>query len=170
MALLDKPAVAPASAWQVNAVVRPARRRYNMATWQFERMDPPSEPRARELWLQHAAGFIVFEDIRRYAMERIESSLSAEAVAAAKKGIDDAVYGLMMVIDGVSGGISNANYNVFIDFVVRLAKRKELIDDGLLSEVDLRQGDGMCMGYHGWLEGDFGKQPVAIARPSEDGA
>jgi hypothetical protein len=141
-----------------------------MATWQHELVDPPSEPRARELWLQHAAGFIVFEDVRRYAMERIEPGLSAEAVAAAKKGIDDAVYGLMMVIDGVSGGISNANHNVFIDFVVRLATRKDSIDDGLLSEVDLRQGDGMCMGYHGWLEGDYGKYPVAVARPSEDGA
>jgi hypothetical protein len=73
----------------------------------------------------------------------------------------------MMVIDGVSGGISNANQNVFIDFVVRLAKREDSKDDGLLEEVDLRQGDGMCMGYHGWLEGDFGRHPVAARRPSE---
>jgi hypothetical protein len=138
----------------------------HIATWQYELVEPPSEPRARELWLQHAAGFIVFEDVRRYAMERLEPDLSDEALAAAKKGIDDAVYGLMMVIDGVSGGVSNANNNVFIDFVVRLAKRKESIDDGLLSEVDLRRGDGMCMGYHGWLEGDFGGHPVAILRPS----
>jgi hypothetical protein len=130
-----------------------------MATFQYELVDPPSESRARELWLQHAAGFIVFEDIRRYAMELIEPGLSAEAVAAAKKGIDNAVYGLMMVIDGVSGGISNDNYNVFIDFVVRLAKRKQSTDDGLLSEVDLRHGDGMCMGYHGWLERGWREGP-----------
>jgi len=133
-----------------------------MATFQYELVDPPTEARARELWLQHSAGFIVCEDVRRFAMERIEPGLSAEAVAAAKKGIDDAVYGLMMVIDGVSGGISNANHNVYIDFIVRLANRKNSIDDGLLSEVDLRQGDGMCMGYHGWLESDFGKNPVAL--------
>jgi hypothetical protein len=138
-----------------------------MATWQYKLVDPPSESRPRELWLQHAAGFIVFEDVRRYAMERIEPGLSAEALAAAKKGIDDAVFGLMMVIDGVSGGISNANHNVFIDFVVRLARREGSDDNGLLSEVDLRQGDGMCMGYHGWLEGDFGKHPVAVPRPTD---
>jgi len=138
-----------------------------MATWQYRLVDPPSEPRSRELWLQHAAGFIFFEDIRRYAMERIDPGLSAEAIAAAKKGIDDAVYGLMMVIDGVTGGISNANHNLFVDFIVRLAKRKDSIDDGILSEVDLRHGDGMCMGYHGWLEGDFGKLPVAVSRPPE---
>jgi hypothetical protein len=136
-----------------------------MATWQYQLVDPPSEPRSRELWLQHAAGFIFFEDIRRYAMDQIDPSLSNEAMAAAKKGIDDAVYGLMMVIDGVTGGISNANHNVYVDFIVRLAKRKDSIDDGILSEVDLGHGDGMCMGYHGWLEGDFGKQQVAVSRP-----
>ena len=43
-----------------------------MATWQHQLVDPPTEPRARELWLQHAAGFIIFEDVRRYAMERID--------------------------------------------------------------------------------------------------
>jgi hypothetical protein len=138
-----------------------------MATWQYELLAPPSEQRARELWLQHAAGFIFFEDVRRYAVESIEPNVSDEARAAAKKAIDDAVYGLMMVIDGVSGGISNEKYNVFVDFVVRLAERHDSIDDGVMSEVDLRHGDGMCMGYHGWLKGDYGKHPVAVARPAE---
>ena len=135
-----------------------------MATWQYQLVDPPSEPRARELWLQHAAGFIIFQDVRRYAMERIEPGLSAEALAAARKSIDDAVYGLMMVIDGVTGGISNADHNVFIDVIVRLAGRKGGLDGEVLSEVDLRQGDGMCMGYHGWLTGDFGKHPLAMSQ------
>jgi len=103
-----------------------------MATLQYELADPPSEPRARELWLQHAAGFILFEDVRRYAMERLDPVLSDEAGAAAKKGFDDAIYGLMMVIDGVSGGISNANHTVYIDFVVRLAKRVDSKYDRLL--------------------------------------
>jgi hypothetical protein len=140
-----------------------------MSTSHYELVPPPSETRSRELWLQHAAGFILFEDVRRYALEQMQPGLSAEAVAAAKKGIDDAVYGLMMVIDGVSGNLSNANQSVLIDFIVRLAQRKNA-DDGLLSEVDLRQGDGMCMGYHGWIDGDYGKDPVAIERPGKDGA
>lgn len=136
-----------------------------MATYQYELATPPEEPRARELWLQHAAGFIVFEDIRRYAMERIAPVLTDEARAAVEKGIDDAVYGLMMVIDGVTGGISNANHTLYIDFIVRLARRGDSRTGGALSEVDLRQGDGMCMGYHSWLAGDFGKSPVAATLP-----
>jgi len=138
-----------------------------MATWQHELVDPPAEPRARELWLQHAAGFIVFEDIRRYATERIDPALSVEARAAVQKGIDDAVYGLMMVIDGVTGGLSNASHTLYIDFFVRLAQRGDSTADRVQSEVDLRQGDGMCMGCHGWLEGDFGEEPVAVPRPDK---
>jgi hypothetical protein len=38
-----------------------------MASWQHELVDPPAEPQARELWLQHAAGFMILEDVRHYA-------------------------------------------------------------------------------------------------------
>lgn len=135
-----------------------------MATSEYELITPPVESRARELWLQHAAGFIVFEDVRRYAMERINPALTGEARAAVQKGIDDAVYGLMMVIDGVSGGFSNASERVCIDFIVRLVANGG--EEEVKAEVDLREGDGMCMGYHGWLEDNFGKSPVAIkAKP-----
>jgi hypothetical protein len=135
-----------------------------MATWQHELVDPPAEPRARELWLQHAAGFIFFEDVRRYAMEQMDVALTDEVRAAVQKGIDHAVYGMMMVIDGVSGGISNESRTVYMDFIVRLAKRGGPGAGEVLSEVNLRDGDGMCMGYHGWVEGDFGKDPVAVPR------
>jgi hypothetical protein len=26
------------------------------------------------------------------------------------------------------------------------------------------------MGYHGWLEGDYGEHPVVVGRPGENGA
>lgn len=74
----------------------------------------------------------------------------------------------MMVIDGVTGGISNSSHTVYIDFLVRLAAHGSRDNCGTLSEVDLRHGDGMCMGYHGWLEGDFGEHPVALPRSDSD--
>ena len=137
-----------------------------MATWQHELVDPPTEPRARELWLQHAAGFILFQDVRQYAVERIDPALPDNVRAAVQKGIDDAVYGLMMVIEGVTGGLSNADRTVYIDFIARLAARGDSGAGSVLSEIDLRQGDGMCMGYHGWVEGDFGKHQVAKPQPA----
>jgi hypothetical protein len=135
-----------------------------MATWQHELVDPPGDSRSRELWLQHAAGFILLEDVRRYAMERVDAALTDEARAAVQKGIDDALYGVMMVIDGVTGAVSNSSSTVSIDFIVRLVRRDAAENGGAVAELDLRQGDGMCMGYHGWLEGDFGTDPVAVPR------
>ena len=117
-----------------------------MATWEHELGEPPTELRARELWLQHAAGFILFQDVRQYAVERIDPALSDDVRAAVQKGIDDAVYGLMMVIEGVTGGLSKASRTVYIDFIARLAARDESGDGDVLSEIDLRRGDGICMG------------------------
>ena len=139
-----------------------------MATWQYELADPPTESRALELWLQHAAGFILFEDVRRHALECIDPSLGENAKAAARKGIDDAVYGLMQVIDGVTGVLSNGDHAVSIDFMIRLATRRDSEGDRVIAEVDPREGDGMCMGYHGWLEGDFGASPIAVPESSDE--
>ncbi len=52
---------------------------------------------------------ILFEDVRAYALEQIDPKLPPDVRAAAEKSIDDAVYGLMMVIDGVNGFLRNAN-------------------------------------------------------------
>ena len=95
-----------------------------MASWQFELQPPPKDPRAFELWLQHAAGCIFIEDIRAYAQENISPELSAEARAAAEKGINDALYGLMMVIDGVSGTLANGAQHVELSVQVRLVDHK----------------------------------------------
>ena len=136
-----------------------------MASNQYELATPPKDPGALELWLQHAAGRIFFEDMRGYAIERIDSQLLPEARAAAQKGIDDAVYGLMMMIDGVSGTLRNSTHEVELDVVVRLVDRQS--PRKVVAEVDLRHGDGMCMGYHGWRVNDFGEEPIASRRPGK---
>ena len=132
-----------------------------MSSSEFELQPYPDEPRPFQLWLQHAAGRIVFEDVRGYALERIGPKVSAEARAAAEKAIDDAVYGLMMVIDGVSGRIANDRHAVELSVAVKLLNREA---DSVIAEMDLMQGDGMCMGYHRWIDGDFGEDVVATSR------
>lgn len=133
-----------------------------MASWQLKLQPPPSEPRLFELWLQHAAGRILIEDVRAYALENINSELSEEARSAAEKGINDALYGLMMVIDGVSGTLANESQRVEISVQARLVNHEP---PNVVAVLDLKEGDGMCMGYHGWLEGDFGDNPVAVQNP-----
>ena len=119
----------------------------------------PESPRARELWLQHAAGFILFEDVRGHALAQIDPALDPVARAAAMKAIDDAMYGLMMVIDGVSGRLGDRERRVRVDATVTLEEHDRDIETPRLAE-----GDGVCMGFHGWREGWFGDDLVAIVR------
>lgn len=130
-----------------------------MATYEYTLTDPPVDARARELWLQHGAGFIPFQDVRQYAIDEIPETYSEAERVAALQAIDEAVYGVMMIIDGIPTGLTNDKYRLCLETKVKL----EDADDGeMVEELDLAEGDGMCMGYHGWKEGDYGAVPPAI--------
>jgi hypothetical protein len=131
-----------------------------MSTSEFNLGPLPADERRRELWIQNAAGFILFQDVRGWAIQRLDPDLDAAAKAAALKAIDDTVYGLMMVLDGFTGGLGNSEYQVHLRTKVCLARKGS---GEIIQALDLMQGDGMCMGYHGWLQGDFGNDPVAEA-------
>ena len=117
----------------------------------FTLTNPPNDERARELWLQHAAGFILFQDIRKYAIDPIPGNTNENIKELIVKGIDDAVYGLMMIMDGVSGHLKNDKYAISIENIIKLKSNGETIQ-----EINTLDGDGMCMGFHGWKENDFG--------------
>lgn len=120
--------------------------------------DAPADSRSRELWLQHAIGHILLRDVRDYALQCMDPSLAPEARAAATKAANDALYGLMMVLDGVTGALQNDSSTVSLRVTAQLTTTET---DEVVYSLDLCEGDGMCMGYHGWLEGDFGKNPPA---------
>jgi hypothetical protein len=132
-----------------------------MSTSDFILAPLPTSERHRELWIQHAVGFILFEDVRDWAIQELDPNLDATARAAALKAINDTVYGLMMVIDGVSGGLRNSEYVVHLQTKACLTRTES---GEVTYSLDLNASDGFCMGYHGWLEGDFGEDPVAVAK------
>ena len=76
--------------------------------------NPPDDERDRELWMQHGAGFIVFKDMRNYAIDRIPADIDPTTRSLIIKGINDTVYGLMMIMDGVSGSLQNEDYSLRI--------------------------------------------------------
>lgn len=95
----------------------------------FKLTNPPNEERARELWLQHAAGFILFQDMRKYAIDQIPDDTDDKTKEKVIKGIDDAVYGLMMIMDGVTGSLRNDEYSVTIENVIKLEKNGETMQE-----------------------------------------
>ena len=117
----------------------------------YKLTNPPNETRSKELWLQHAAGFILFQDMRKYAIDQIPGNTDEKTKELIVKGIDDAVYGLMMIMDGVTGRLQNDRHAVFIESIIKLQRDGEVIQ-----EINTFDGDGMCMGFHGWKENDFG--------------
>jgi ligand-binding sensor domain-containing protein len=131
-----------------------------MSTGDFILAPPPASERRRELWIQHAVGFILFEDVRGWAMQRLDPNLDATAKAAALKAINDTVYGLMMVLDGVSGSLRNSEYSVHLQTKACLTPAGS---DEVTYALDLQDSDGFCMAYHAWLEGDFGDDPVFVS-------
>ena len=134
-----------------------------MSTTDYALAAAPADGRERQLWLQHAAGFILYEDVRGYALSRVDPALDPVARRAAEQAIDDALYGLMMVIDGVSGALRGPDFSVELDVTARLIHRGPRGED-CVAQTSLRDGDGMCMGYQAWRVGDFGSPAVATPR------
>jgi len=121
----------------------------------FELAKPPSSRRARELWLQHAAGFILFEKVRAAGLATLESDATPTTRSAVELAVNKTLYALMMQIDGVASGLSGYGHELSLSFGVELRK-----GDAVVDKLDLFDGDGMCMGYHSWMDGDFGTDPV----------
>ena len=133
-----------------------------MATEHYVLAAPPEEPRLRALWLQHAAGFILMEDVRQAAIDQLDPRLSAEERAVAIDAVDATMYQLMAVIDGVRRGLTNSQYHVDLHLIVQLQRcdANQTSVPSVLEHLDVRDGDGMCMGIYGWLRGDYGARPI----------
>lgn len=120
-----------------------------------ELANPPSNERDRELWMQHGAGYIVFENIRKYAIDRIPAEIDEALREAHLKTINNTIYGMMMQMDGIFGALENENYRLDLQTNIVLYK-----DDKVVEELNTLDGDGMCMGFHGWIENDFGSDEI----------
>ena len=69
----------------------------------------------------------------------------------------------MIVLAGVTGALANDSERIHFRVVAQHIQQGESDDDTVISEVDLADGDGMCTGYHRWIDSDFGSSPVVEA-------
>jgi hypothetical protein len=70
--------------------------------------------------LQHAAGAILVAHVRDYAITNLRANLDEKTRVAATQSINQALYGVMMVADGVSGGFRNERCRVSVSMAVTL--------------------------------------------------
>lgn len=107
-----------------------------MGTDSYTLAPAPESEDDRTRWLEHTAGFILFEDVRGYARARIDPAVTPEVRAEIEKGIDDAVYGLMMIMDGVTGILSNEQEEVSLQFIARHVQSHEEGNGTVLAQAD----------------------------------
>jgi hypothetical protein len=78
--------------------------------------------------------------------------------------VDRTLYGALQVLDGVTPPIGNEDLDVEFVLTARVSDR---VTGQVIDEIELGQnGEGLCMGFHGWVEGDFGSVPVSGWRSS----
>src|SRR5437588_10935268 len=92
------------------------------------------------------------ESARDYALEKIPASASDEAKAVAKEAVLDALYGVMMVLEGIPRNDIDPEH--WLQYVLSARVRDR--HGATLETIELSPGgDGLCMSYHGWLIDDF---------------
>jgi hypothetical protein len=112
--------------------------------------------------LQHAAGLLLFEKVRAAGLATLGPSAPDKINAAVKLAVDSTMYALMKQIDGVTGGLRGNGYDLALSFGVERTRGGIVV-----SKVDLRHGDGAFMGFHYWLEGNFGEDAVIDSKRSK---
>lgn len=118
--------------------------------------DWPVERDRRRIAAGNAFGRHLMAAARDYALGCIPDSLSSQEREVAAKAALDAIYGMMMLLDGVASASVGPDHRV--EYVL-LSRVRSTRGGEVIEEFELAPGgDGLCMGYHGWVDGDFGQQ------------
>jgi 6-phosphofructokinase len=89
-------------------------------------------------------------------------TLTAAERAVALEAIDATMWQLMATLDGMNGGLQNERYQVNLHLLVQLQEQAGS-EMRMVESLDVREGDGMCLGLSGWLEEDYGDYPVVAS-------
>jgi hypothetical protein len=113
----------------------------------------PEDAHARLIHLSNAFGRLLFETVRASTREAA-TSIPDTRQTQLDELLDAQLYAVLQLIDGVTVPIGNDRIRV--EFVLK-ARLRERENDKVIEEVELGpDGEGLCMGYHGWVDGDFG--------------
>ena len=122
----------------------------------FEVGPVSEDEHARLIHLSNAFGRLLFEVARAPARERATSIPDADR-SEVEALLDSQLYAVLQVLDGVTVPVGNDQIKV--EFVLK-ARLRDRSDTTIIEEVELGpDGEGLCMGFHGWQAGDFGAVP-----------
>lgn len=109
----------------------------------------PPDAHGRWLAAANAFGRHLMAAARDYAIERIPANATANERELARSVTLDALYGMMTLLDGIAD--SHVGPDHIAEYVllsrVRSSQTGTVVEQFELSP----DGDGLCMGYHGWV-------------------
>jgi hypothetical protein len=117
----------------------------------------PEDKRSRELIVQQWFGRDLMAHARDLAVKRIPSTATPEARELATKAALDALYGVMQILDGVTGDPLDEHRAVEFLLLGRVVQTGEGGRDEVLEEYEIGPGgEGLCRVFPRWTKDDFG--------------
>src|SRR5579884_4443598 len=101
----------------------------------------------------HTFGRHLMQHVRGWARSQIPADAPSDVRAAAEQGVDNCLYALMDLFDGYWLNKVDEGHRVEYALLARIRDDEDRIVETFELAPD---GDGLSLGIHGWLEGDFG--------------
>jgi hypothetical protein len=118
----------------------------------------PLEHHARWLHAGNAFGAHLVQ-VREAALATIPSEATAEERARINKAVDTALCGVMALLDGYPRTDLGSKYHAVYALIARMCPKGSMKP---VEEIELApNGDGLQMGFWGWVKGDFGPHSAA---------
>jgi hypothetical protein len=114
----------------------------------------PSEPAARWVHAGHTFGMHLMRNVCAEALRNsADKPLTATERALIEKTVFSTAYAMMQLFDGFF--VNPIDSEHVADYVLSMRIRRRS-DDANVETFELApSGDGLCMGIHGWWEGEF---------------
>jgi hypothetical protein len=109
----------------------------------------PDDRHARWVRMGHCFGRHVMRAARDYAFGRIPTTMSVEQRRIAERAALDAIYGVMMLLDGVAN--SDIDHDHCAEYVLIACVRRNGKGPTVEQFELAPDGDGLCMGFHAWV-------------------
>ncbi len=114
-----------------------------------------SDPDGRWRDAFHTFGHLLMTHARDEAIAKIPPNASDEAREVATKTVVNALYNVMMILEGIVRASAVANH--YLEFALMARVRESETPCQILEEFELApEGEeSACMGFHFWTDGDF---------------
>lgn len=113
------------------------------------------EPEKRWRDAFHSFGHLLLTHARDQAVAQIPKESSAETREIATKAAVDALYNVMMILEGVVGAPKSVDRSLEFALIARV--RERAAPYAVVEQFELAPNgeEPACMGFHFWTDGDF---------------